>query len=370
LSRSRLGLLLVIAMLSTLIPLGVAPAAATMGDLVLTGVIQGPRNGANPKAVELLAVNDIPNLGLYGLGSADNGGGTDGQEFTFPADSISAGDFIYVSLEGNQFVNFFGFSPDYLTTTVNVNGDDAIELYRSGVVIDVFGDVNVDGTGQPWEYVNGWAYRNLGTGADGSTFTPSNWTFSGINALVGNTSTNGTSANPFPVATYVATAPTTTTTSTTTSTTTTTTTSTTSTTSTTTTTTTTLPQPTTTTTLPEPPPPPPGEDLKPPKVKAQLDRYWTGHNRGWFRVDFSCWDRVDPRPSCVADINGIPVRDGQKVYLVETDHKTWAGQAHGVLYMKAPEFLLTVTGTDDAGNMATATAEPRFRHRHHHRWWR
>jgi len=189
LSRSRLGLLLVIAMLSTLIPLGVAPAAATTGDLVITGVIQGPRNGANPKAVELLVVNDIPSLGIYGLGSANDGGGTDGQEFTFPDVPANAGEFIYVSFEGNQFVNFFGFSPDYLAGAVNVNGDDAIELFGNGVVIDVYGAINADGTGQPWEYVNGWAYRRPGTGADGPAFTPSNWNFSGINALVGTTLT-------------------------------------------------------------------------------------------------------------------------------------------------------------------------------------
>jgi len=367
LSRSRLGLLLVIAMLGTLIPIGVAPAAATTGDLLITGVIQGPRNGANPKAIELVVVNDIPNLGIYGLGSANDGSGTDGQEYTFPTDSVTAGEFIYVSLEGNQFVNFFGFSPDYLTTTVNVNGDDAIELFRSGVVVDVYGAINVDGTGQPWEYVNGWAYRNPGTGADGSTFTPSNWTFSGINTLVGATSTNGSGSNPlFPVGSYVITVPTTTTTTTSTSTTTTT-----STTSTTT-TTTTQPEPTTTTTttttLPEPTPPP-DEDVRPPKVKAELDRYWTDHNRGWFRVDFSCRDRVDHQPSCIADINGIPVLDGQKVYLVDSDGETKVYRAHGVLYINAPEFLLTVTGADEAGNTATATAEPRFKYRHQHRWW-
>ncbi|HLF43393.1 MAG TPA: hypothetical protein VJA46_07695 [Acidimicrobiia bacterium] len=362
-SRSRLGLLLVIAMLSTLIPIGVAPAAATTGDLVITGVIQGPRNGANPKAVELLVVNDIPNLGIYGLGSADNGGGTDGQQFTFPNVPATAGDFIYVSLEGNQFVNFFGFSPDYLTTTVNVNGDDAIELFRSGVVVDVFGEISVDGTGQPWEYVNGWASRNLGTGADGPTFILSNWTFSGINALVGSTATNATVLAPFPIGSYVATTPTTTTTTT--STTSTTTTSTTSTSTTTTSTTS-----TTSTTMPEPPPVPPGDDLNPPRVKAEFDRYWTDHHRGWFRVDFSCRDRVDRHPSCVGDINGIPVRDGQKVYLVETEEATQAFRAHGVLYIEAPLFLLTVTGADDAGNAATATAEPVFMRRHWHRWWR
>ena len=209
-----------------------------------------------------------------------------------------------------------------MSTAINVNGDDAIELFRNGVVIDVFGTINVDGTGQPWEYTNGWAYRKLGTGADGSTFDLSSWSFSGVNALTGTTITNATASNPFPTGLYVATEPTTTTTST--STTSTTSTSTTTTTTSTTTTTTIPPTTTTTTTLDEPAPtlpapaPLPGDDRKAPKVRAGFDRFWTDHNRGWFKVDFSCWDRVDRRPSCVGSINGFAVRDGQKVYLVKT----------------------------------------------------
>jgi hypothetical protein len=121
--------------------------------------------------------------------------------------------------------------------------------------------------------------------------------------------------------------------------------------------------------LPAPPPPPPGEDIEPPKVKAELERHWNDHHRGWFRVDFSCWDRVDRHPTCVADINGIRVRDGQKVYLVETSGPTRVYRTHGSLFIKAPTFLLTVTGTDDHGNTATATAKPRFKIRKHHRWW-
>lgn len=368
-SRSRLGLLLVFAMLSTLIPIGIAPAAATTGDLVISGVIQGPRAGGNPKAVEFLVVNNIPNLGVYGFGSANNGGGTDGQEFTFPSGPASAGDFIYVSLEGTQFASFFGFAPDFMTTAINVNGDDAIELFQNGVVVDVFGVINVDGTGQPWEYTNGWAYRKLGTGADGSTFDLSSWNFSGVNALVGTTLTNATATSPFPRGSYVATAPTTTTTSTSTTSTTststtTTTTSTTSTTSTTTTTTLYVPPPTLPTL-----PPSPGKDVKAPKVHADFDRFWTDHGRGWFKVDFSCWDRVDRRPSCLGSINGIEVRDGQKVYLVKTDGLASSYRAHGVLFIKAPAFLLTVTGTDRSGNSASATAEPWFKYRYQHRHW-
>jgi hypothetical protein len=57
------------------------PSQAIATDLLLTGVVDGPLTGGLPKAVELYVVNDIPDLSLYGLGSANNGGGTDGQEF-------------------------------------------------------------------------------------------------------------------------------------------------------------------------------------------------------------------------------------------------------------------------------------------------
>lgn len=68
-----------------------------------------------------------------------------------------------------------------------------------GNVIDIFGDINQDGTGQPWEYVDGWAYRNsLGPS---ETFNTSNWVFSGVNALDGEFTNSGASI-PFPKGTY------------------------------------------------------------------------------------------------------------------------------------------------------------------------
>ena len=68
-------------------------------------------------------------------------------------------------------------------------------------MVDVFGEIGVDGTGQPWEYLDGWAYRVDGTGPDGSTFAVDNFTYSGPNALDGAT-TNATAATPFPVGSY------------------------------------------------------------------------------------------------------------------------------------------------------------------------
>jgi predicted extracellular nuclease len=181
----------------------VAPsrAAPQSQDMVITGVIDGPLSGGVPKAIELYVINDIADLSDYGVGSANNGGGSDGQEFTFPAVSATAGDFIYVASETDGFTTFFGFAPSYTSYAASINGDDAIELFQNGAVVDVFGDINVDGTGQAWEYTDGWAYRNDGTGPDGATFVLANWYFSGPNALDGETS-NATATTPFPIGSF------------------------------------------------------------------------------------------------------------------------------------------------------------------------
>ncbi|MCB9197659.1 MAG: T9SS type A sorting domain-containing protein [Flavobacteriales bacterium] len=168
--------------------------------LMITGIYDGPISG-NPKGVELYVAHDIADLSLYGLGSANNGGGTDGQEFTFPSVSVTAGTFLYISSESTQFTNFFGFAPDYFTGAMAINGDDAVELFYNGNVVDVFGDINASGTGTPWEYLDGWAYRKSSSGPDGATFQVNDWNFSGINQLELGT-TNPTCTSPFPLGSY------------------------------------------------------------------------------------------------------------------------------------------------------------------------
>ena len=170
-------------------------------NLVITSVFDGPLTGGTPKGVELYVINDINDLSAYGIGSANNGGGSDGEEFTFPAVSAAAGDYIYLASESTEFNNWFGFDPDYVTSVVNINGDDAIELFYLSNVIDVFGDINLDGTGEPWDHVDGWAYRNNSTGPDGNVFVLNNWSFSGTNALDGEL-LNSTAASPIPNGTY------------------------------------------------------------------------------------------------------------------------------------------------------------------------
>ncbi|MAR66476.1 MAG: hypothetical protein CL833_04400 [Crocinitomicaceae bacterium] len=174
---------------------------ALENPMIISGVIDGPLSGGTPKAIELYVIEDIPDLSIYGVGSANNGGGTDGEEFTLPSISALAGSYITISYETVQFNNFFGSTPSYTSGSMAINGDDAIELFKNGNVIDVFGNINVDGTGQAWEYKDGWAYRNSGSYANGGSWDISEWSFSGPDALDGETS-NSTASSPFPISTF------------------------------------------------------------------------------------------------------------------------------------------------------------------------
>ena len=169
-------------------------------DLIITGAFDGTLSGGTPKGIELFVVNDISDLSIYGVGSANNGGGSDGNEFTFPADAVVAGTFLYVATEASNFEAFFGMAPNYTSGSMAINGDDAVELFKDDAVIETFGDIDTDGNGEDWEYLDGWAYRNSGTESDG-TFVIADWTFSGVNGLEGGTD-NATATSPFPIGTY------------------------------------------------------------------------------------------------------------------------------------------------------------------------
>ena len=187
------------AAISTVVLSMVLPA---QGDLMITAVYDGPLSGGTPKGVELYVINDIADLSSYGLGSANNGGGTDGQEFTFPAGAATAGSFIYVTSNDVAFFDYYGFTPDYVSSSMGINGDDAIELFQAGAVIDVYGDINVDGTGTPWDHLDGWAYRNNGSTANGGVFSDIDFTYSGTNAIDGCV-TNATCASVMPIGTFM-----------------------------------------------------------------------------------------------------------------------------------------------------------------------
>ncbi len=180
---------------------------AASNALVITGAFDGPLTGGTPKGIELYALEDIADLSLFGISVASNGTGASNGvvEYTFPADAVSAGTFIYLATEGPQFTAFFGFAPTYINAIVSINGDDAIELYENGQVIDTFGTVDCDpnapgSTCPEWDHLDGWGYRNDNTGPDGG-FVLANWYFSGVDQLEGG-ATNTECTMPFPIGTY------------------------------------------------------------------------------------------------------------------------------------------------------------------------
>mgnify|MGYP001791319794 CR=1 FL=1 len=175
-------------------------------DLLITGIIDGPLPGGLPKGIELYVVNDIADMSIYGVESTTNGTAAAGVEFTFPADTYTAGTYVYVATESAGFNQYLGVTPQYEDNVVGINGDDTVILYKNGAIEDSIGRIGEDGTGKDWDHKDGWAYRKDGKGPN-ATFDATEWTFSGADALDGcdksdDSGTNGECSSVFPVGTY------------------------------------------------------------------------------------------------------------------------------------------------------------------------
>ena len=160
-----------------------------------------PVGGNSGKAIHIVLTGNILDLSDYGIGVANNGGGTDGQEYTFPPISASSGDQILLARDTSAMSSYFDICYSQFDiillapSAISQNGDDAIELFHYGNVVETFGDINVDGTGTPWEYLDSWAYKD----ASGTvTFDSTNyWIFGGVNCT-DNSTTTYVSGCPYP----------------------------------------------------------------------------------------------------------------------------------------------------------------------------
>ena len=142
-------------------------SSASQAVLLIAGVTDGDLSGGNPKSIILQAAAPVADLTLWGVGSANNGGGTDGQEFTLPAGSLAPGDVIVIAANTASF-NFFNdnFVQNFTllqSGSAAINGDDAVELFNDGSVFDVYGDPDTLGDGETWDYSDGFATR-IGNG--------------------------------------------------------------------------------------------------------------------------------------------------------------------------------------------------------------
>jgi len=97
----------------------------------------------------------------------------------------------------------------------------------------------------------------------------------------------------------------------------------------------------------------------PPQVSASLIPICGEDDEGLFTVQFSATDDTDPNPTVTAELNGIPVDNGQIVEL-ELDDEDKSELEDGILEIEASSFSLDVTAIDDGGLTATVSVVPSF----------
>lgn len=172
-------------------------------DVLITEIVDGTLEFGHPKWVEISNCGTTAvDLSFYSIGNLNNGGTTIGGGASTPLSGmLAAGDQYIYDYEdefgtGNdtpRFFDVYGFQPDQFAGGGFINGDDVIALFDgvavndgmggfTGTVLDVYGEIGQDGTGQDWEYTDSYAYRLPGA-AQSATFNVADWFPAGVDAL-------------------------------------------------------------------------------------------------------------------------------------------------------------------------------------------
>ena len=148
---------------------------------IITMISDGDCSGGTPKVVELYAQGTV-DFSLYSIELQSNSNSTWGNAESLASLGIVTNGFVYLYRTADQAI----FNVEYpsalntigLAASLNFNGDDRIRIIEtaSSTVIDQYGQEGLDGTGTAWEYTDGYAKRNSGTGPE-VPFVIANWTY-------------------------------------------------------------------------------------------------------------------------------------------------------------------------------------------------
>tara|TARA_Y100000991_G_scaffold207172_1_gene184976 strand:+ start:1 stop:1677 length:1677 start_codon:yes stop_codon:yes gene_type:complete len=118
-------------------------------------------------AIHLVANEDIININAFGINN----------QFNLLPISVSEGDDILIARSPETIESYFGSCysnfDHIIEAYIILNGDDDIQLYENGDLIEIFGEFNVDGTGEFWDYEDSWAYKVDGEWTYGGPFCDS-----------------------------------------------------------------------------------------------------------------------------------------------------------------------------------------------------
>ncbi len=179
-------------------------SGAMFAQPILTAILDGPCTGGTPKILEIYANGpvDFTTINLENQTNANTtwGSGASGLQ-SLAAFGTRTNEFVYVVMTNANLPVATAEYPNITSAnsiesgTMNLNGDDRVRLVNSAtsIVIDQFGESDVDGTGLAWEWLDSWAKRVNGTLPDG-TFNINNWTFGGVDVLDTTGTCNGAAA--------------------------------------------------------------------------------------------------------------------------------------------------------------------------------
>jgi len=178
-----------------------ASAGIANANLIISEVVDGTLPGGLPKFVELTNTgNSSVDLSAYSIGNFNNGGTTlGGGASTVLSGTLAAGDSYVISYENGDspgvstFFDVYGFDADNLDLGAFINGDDVVALFlgaatgdgSDATLVDVVGVIGTDGTGEPWETTDSYAFRLPDVLSPNATFDVSEWFFAGPDALEG-----------------------------------------------------------------------------------------------------------------------------------------------------------------------------------------
>jgi hypothetical protein len=119
--------------------------------------------------------------GGWTLSMQDNGDSGDWRDAALTGSIGPAGTYVIANTSSN-FLTAYGFEPDQAdATVVDGNGRDTYALFyggdhSSGTLIDIYGEIHVDGTNSLWSYEDDRAERNHPVMEPNPVWTASEWT--------------------------------------------------------------------------------------------------------------------------------------------------------------------------------------------------
>ena len=153
------------------------------GSSLIISEVTDPQDNANAKFVELYnAGGSAVDLAAGQWHLASQANGSTWANVALTGTVAPAGKYVIIYSASNFAAAYPGVTPDQTAgSVVTGNGDDGYFLYSggdntAGILEDVYGVLNEDGTGMTWEYTDGRAVRNTGITVGNPTWTAGEWT--------------------------------------------------------------------------------------------------------------------------------------------------------------------------------------------------